>query len=92
MINILFILSVLCPLKKLSILLSGKFVVEFEVFEEIALGLVSTKLHDSLSWHTLQELERAECSSTGMNTGNSYSSVENGVSKSSDSRGTNRNW
>ena len=91
MINILFILSVLCPLKKRSILTSGEFGVEFEVFEEIALGLVSTKLHDSLSWHPSMKFEGAKCSSTGMNTGNSYSCLENGVSKSSDSRGTNRN-
>ena len=54
------------PSKKLPILLSGEFSIEFEVFEEIALGLVSAELHDGLGWHTLKELERAKCSTAGM--------------------------
>ena len=91
MINILFILSVLCPLKKRFILTSGEFGVQLQVFEKATFGFVTTELHDGLSGHHSMKFERAKCSSTGMNTGNSYSSVKNGVSKSSDSSGTYRN-
>ena len=91
MINILFILSVLCPLKIRSILTGGEFGVQLQVFEKATFGFVTTELHDGLSGHPSMKFERAKCSSTGMNTGNSYSSVKNGVSKSSDSSGTYRN-
>ena len=91
MINILFILSVLCPLKKRFILTSGEFGVQLQVFEKATFGFVTAELHDSLSGHPLKKFEGAKCSSTGMSSRNSYSSVENGVSKSSDSSGTYRN-
>jgi hypothetical protein len=77
--------------KKRSILTSGEFGVQLQVFEKATFGFVTTELHDGLSGHPSMKFEGAKCSSTGMSSRNSYSSVENGVSKSSDSRETNRN-
>ncbi len=44
-------------LKITFILLCGEFGVEFEVFEEVALGSVAGELHDGLGGHSLEESE-----------------------------------
>jgi len=48
------------------ILLRCEFGVEFEVFEEVALGGVSGEFHDGLGRHSFEEFERAECATTSV--------------------------
>ena len=53
-------------LKITLILLCGEFGVEFEVFEEVALGGMSGEFHDGLGRHPFEEFEGAESAAAGM--------------------------
>jgi hypothetical protein len=48
------------------VFLCCEFGVEFEVFEEVALGGVASEFHDGLCRHSFEEFEGAECASTGV--------------------------
>jgi len=53
-------------LKISLILLRCEFGVEFEVFEEVALGGVAAEFYDGLGGHSFEKFEGAESAAAGM--------------------------